>query len=403
MKKLILLTISLILIFIMVSCGNDKSDKLNPEILLDEDKITVDLTNDSQFWFYVFPGYSLSEAQEECSIPDVTIYYVDTEELNYTNVFLSVTAESPYAVFSGVFEIKYANTDDGFAYRSIHQDVSGTYQVKTYPTESYVRELLYAEGYSYTEIANVSIIPVQDNDQTCEVQIDCIIQHDAHLTEYNSHFELCVFGNGKWQLSYNYFREPIVEYAFDPPTVLETEIAAPINELIPDYIGTFDSSSGVCTFDAEDSTIAYVTDCKLIPSAPDLFDTSNLTIDLTLACRSNSADDYRWDCTDIAINGSVKFFETGTYTITKTSSGETILADIPAELLFSAETLKFAANVTISDTSNRSDSPDGSPILRTMYFGACFNNVTSRAYCLLDERYAIYFDADMKLLDFLYA
>lgn len=109
MKKYSLVMITLLCLAVLSACGKESAPALKTE-----DQIRHDLEQSEHFWYLVAPA-----ATDAYSITDLTIDSRITEPKVSDSVTVAVTAESEYAKYNGVFQVKYLYSEsDGCIMRA---------------------------------------------------------------------------------------------------------------------------------------------------------------------------------------------------------------------------------------------------------------------------------------------
>ena len=149
MKKIPLLLEVGILLLLVVACGSFNQE-ITPKQKTEAELIS-DLSASDSFWLRVVPGGS-EDARKAYAITSFeTEIWEQTETSDY--YFGTATAESPYAIYTGSFSIKYDITEDKEkVLTTVYQDYIGTYEITALPNTELAEEWFQAnESKNYPQ------------------------------------------------------------------------------------------------------------------------------------------------------------------------------------------------------------------------------------------------------------
>ena len=131
MKKALLLLEAGLLLLFAAACGS--SDEISVPEQKTEAELIADLSSSDSFWLRVVPSGSESDRESYA----ITSFETEIWELTETSDYYygTATAESPYAIYTGSFSLKYDITeDDEVVLTTVYQDYVGTYEITAYPS-----------------------------------------------------------------------------------------------------------------------------------------------------------------------------------------------------------------------------------------------------------------------------
>lgn len=199
---------------------------------LSDDEIKANLSESDDFWLLVSPQQFENPAQAY-ALNNVNILSHETTE-ECEEFIVTADAESPFAVYSGNFIVKYTgDKKDGYTLNLVYQDYAGAYEITALPTEEIVEEWFMRPSFippSYEtnqkgKLLSASVYEIKDCNSLCEVQYDQLCQLDEYCNVKELLSCYCKFENGIWNVTSELSRKPEINYIYDLPPVSSQEIA----------------------------------------------------------------------------------------------------------------------------------------------------------------------------------
>ena len=391
MKKLLLLLEAGILLLFAVACGS--SDQAITSKQKTEAELIADLSSSNSFWLRVVPRGSESDRDSYAITSFETELWELTEVSDY--YYGTVTAESPYAIYTGSFSIKYDITEDNEkVLTTVYQDYAGTYEITAYPSMELVSEWFQVNDskiYPQDELLETQIIETPDRVDTCEVSYLHQYADGLYCTITQNDFYLWEFQGGAWKQA-GASRASTMEYTYDPPEISDSELVNAVATVLSAEIGTVNLDSAIVEYDDSDPRSAHVTVGEVESANPTTFDTAGLSIDLPMYW----GDENRWEADGGQLDGTITFKFAGTYSIPGFSKDESVDATLGSETSVDGAGQLVIQNATIirngkteemSMIFEKIEDPDRAVITAE-------TNSVYRVYNE-DTGYYLYFDKDM--------
>ena len=391
MKKLLLLLEAGILLLFAVACGS--SDQAITSKQKTEAELIADLSSSNSFWLRVVPRGSESDRDSYAITSFETELWELTEVSDY--YYGTVTAESPYAIYTGSFSIKYDITEDNEkVLTTVYQDYAGTYEITAYPSMELVSEWFQVNDskiYPQDELLETQIIETPGRVDTCEVSYLHQYADGLYCTITQNDFYLWEFQGGAWKQA-GASRASTMEYTYDPPEISDSELVNAVATVLSAEIGTVNLDSAIVEYDDSDPRSAHVTVGEVESANPTTFDTAGLSIDLPMYW----GDENRWEADGGQLDGTITFKFAGTYSIPGFSKDESVDATLGSETSVDGAGQLVIQNATIirngkteemSMIFEKIEDPDRAVITAE-------TNSVYRVYNE-DTGYYLYFDKDM--------
>ena len=391
MKKALLLLEAGLLLLFAAACGS--SDEISVPEQKTEAELIADLSSSDSFWLRVVPSGSESDRESYA----ITSFETEIWELTETSDYYygTATAESPYAIYTGSFSLKYDITeDDEVVLTTVYQDYVGTYEITAYPSTELVQEWFQANDsktYPQDELLETEIIETPDRVDACEVSYLHQYTDGPYCTITQNDFCLWEFRGGVWTWT-GPSRPSTTEYTYDPPEISDSELVNAVATILPAEIGTGNLDSAIVEYDDSDPRSAHVTVGEIESANPTIFDTADLSVDLPMYW----GDENRWEADGGQLDGTIIFKFAETYSIPSFSKDESIDATLGSEASVDGAGNLVIQNVTII----RNGKAEG----MSMIFGkieyserAVITAETNSVYQAYNEDagYYLYFDKDM--------
>ncbi len=364
---------------------------------LSDDEIKANLSESDDFWLLVSPQQFENPAQAY-ALNNVNILSHETTE-ECEEFIVTADAESPFAVYSGNFIVKYTgDKKDGYTLNLVYQDYAGTYEITALPTEEIVEEWFMRPSFippSYEtnqkgKLLSASVYEIKDCNSLCEVQYDQLCQLDEHCNVKELLSCYCKFENGIWNVTSEPSRKPEINYIYDLPPVSSQEIADAIASIVPEYIGTYGMVSGAIAADDNDVFLTHVSGCTIMSEN---FDAAQFQLDLELRCQKDG--DYQWILENASTDGYLSFKVSSELSLYDGTNETSILIKL-SSLSYDAETGQYIASVITTDENPRRGSiPSGEVVERNMEFVSMGEDSgLPFRYFLRDNNYYVYLDED---------
>lgn len=274
-----------------------------------EVEIIEDLNRSEKLQFLLVPN-----GGAEYVVTDISILIRETQNKLSDYIALTVTAQSPYATFTGPLELKYKYVDDsGYVPDLIYQEFQGTYTITAPPPEdlakAYYQEQIYQGGY---RLLGTSIQPIEGQENAYIAEIQFQYPEDKYCTTTASVSHECLFINGGWTISSTNFRTPKMTREYNLPKVTEAEVAESIGRIIPAALGDFNVVLGTVIEQPGDPFNICVENCGLIVLNDLYFDASDVSIDLDMTFDERTDS---WQATFINPKGAIVFNNSKEYNL----------------------------------------------------------------------------------------
>lgn len=372
---------------------------------LSEEEIRANLSESDDFWLLVSPQQFENPAQAY-TLKNVDILSHETTR-EYEEFIVTADAESPFAVYSGSFIVKYTgNKKDGYTLNMVGQDYVGTYEITALPTGEIAEEWFMrptfippsCATYQKGKLLSASVHEIKDRNFLCEVQYDHLSQIDEHCNVKERLSCYCKFENGIWNVTDQLFREPEINYIYDLPPVSSQEIADAIASIVPECIGSYDMSSGTIAVDDTDAFLTHVSGCTI---TSENFDATQFVLDLELRCQKGG--NYQWLLENASTDGYLSFKTSSELLLYDWTNEASILIKI-SSLVYDAETERYIASViTTDETPRRGSIPPGEAVERNMELVSIESESgLPYRYFLRDNTYYVYLDEDCMPQSFAY-
>ena len=391
MKKILLLLEAGILLLFAVACGSS-DEAITPEQKT-EAELIADLSASDNFWLRVAPNGSEDDREAYAITSFETEIWEQTETSDY--YFGTATAESPYAIYTGSFSIRYDITEDNEkVLKTVYQDNTGTYEITAFPSTELAQEWFQANKsrqYPQDELLETQIIDTPDRVDVCEVSYLHRYTDGPYCTITQNDFYLWKFQGGAWKQT-GTSRESTMEYVYDPPEISDGELINAVAAVLPTEIGTANLDSAIVEYNDSDPRSAHVIVREIESANPTIFDTAGLSVDLPMYW----GDENRWEADGGQLDGTIIFKFAGTYSIPSFSKDESIDATLGSEASIDGTGNLVIQNVTII----RNGKAEG----MSMIFGeieyperAVITAETNSVYQAYNEDagYYLYFNKDM--------